>query len=284
MLSNSSSSNPHLSNWTKVFVGYCDGGSYAGDVLPPQIVGSDTIYYRGAYILDAVYKELFLKHGLDSAESLVVAGCSAGGLAAYIHLDSVCSKVRALNPSIRCLGAPGAGFFMGEEKPYSGNGYLDHYQWVFSNMNVSTHTNADCVAAKTADNTTWKCFIAPEVLPFIKTPLFVSNSLSDAWQAPNIMGLGCSATAAGKCSSAQMAYLANFRSDMLQALAPVLAKNSPHGGFLQACFTHVVEDVGGWTSVLINGMSQAETFWNWFTGTGTPVQVDTFPPWSNPTC
>lgn len=124
MLSNSSAANPHLATWSKVFINYCDGGSYAGDILEPIIVGSQTIYYRGAYILDAVYKELVMKHGLDTATSLVVSGCSAGGLAAYIHVDSICSKVKAVNPSVKCVGAPGAGFFMGEEKPYSGNGYL----------------------------------------------------------------------------------------------------------------------------------------------------------------
>ena len=123
-----------------------------------------------------------MKHGLDTATSLVVSGCSAGGLAAYIHVDSICEKVKAVNAAIKCVGAPGAGFFMGEEKPYAGNGYLDEYKWVFSRMNISAHTNARCLAAM-PPATAWKCFIAPEVLPYITTPLFVSNSLSDAWQA-----------------------------------------------------------------------------------------------------
>ena len=89
-----------------------------------------------------MYQELFSKHGLATAEALVVAGCSAGGLAVYLHVDSVCAKVKAVNPGIRCTGVPGAGFFMGEEKPYSGGGYLADYQWVYTRMNVSVHTNA----------------------------------------------------------------------------------------------------------------------------------------------
>ena len=275
--------NPHLANWTKVFINYCDGSSYASDVADPIVVGGAQIYYRGAYILDAVYKELYLKHGLGDAATLVVAGCSAGGLAVYLHVDSVCEKVKAMNPSIRCLGAPGAGFFMGEEKSYSGNNYLDHFQWVYNRMNVSIHTNSACLAANTA--APWKCFIAPEILPFIQTPLFISNSLTDSWQAGNIMNIGCDPTHAGGCSAAQLQYLSQFRTDMLTALAPVTRTGSPHGGFLQGCFAHVVEDVQSWTNVIIGGATQSETFWNWFTGNSNgSLQIGTFPPFSNPTC
>ena len=180
MFSNESASNPNLYAYTKVFISYCDGSSYASDVLEPVSVGSQTIYYRGAYILDAVYKELFLKHGLASAQSVVVSGCSAGGLAVYAHVDRICELIHSYNAGTDCRGAPGAGFFMGEEKPFSGNGYLANYQWVYSRMNVSIHTNSGCLAAN--PSTPWKCFIAPELLKYIQTPLFVSNSLSDSWQ------------------------------------------------------------------------------------------------------
>jgi hypothetical protein len=260
----------------------CDGGSYAGareDAIP---VGAQTLYYRGSYILDGVYDTLLAQHGLASAATVVVSGCSAGGLAAFIHVDHIAAKIRAANPSARVVGAPGAGFFLGEAAPYAGAGYLSQYKWVFSAHNVSRHINDACVADKNLD--AWKCFIAPEVLPYIQTPLFVSNSLSDAWQAGAIMGLGCSPTKAGACSDAQMAYLSNFRAEMLAGLAPVLAAGSKHGGFLQGCFVHVVEDVGGWTSVRINGASQADTFSAWLAGGAGAVQVGTFPPWSNPTC
>jgi len=81
-----------------------------------------------------------------------------------------------------------------------------------------------------------------------------------------------------------MAYLTNFRQEMLSGLAPVLAPGSKHGGFLQGCFVHVVEDVGGWTAVKINNASQADTFSHWLQGTGIGLQTDTFPPWSNPSC
>ena len=216
---------------------------------------------------------------------MVVAGCSAGGLAVYIHLDWVKGRINKVNPSTRVVGAPGAGFFLGEAAPFQGNGYLSNYQWVFNNGNMSSSLNDACIQGRLASNDTWKCFIAPEVLPYITTPLWVSNSLTDAWQSGNIMGLGCSPTAPGKCTADQMTYLENFRGEMLAGLAPVLSPSSPHGGFLQACFVHVVEDVGSWATVKINNLTQAETFAQWLqNGKPNGLGVDTFPPWSNPTC
>ena len=290
MLSNNSAANPPLWNANHVFINYCDGMSYASARTNPVQVGDQQIWYRGRYNLDAIYSELF-KLGLASAESLIVSGCSAGGLAVYLHLDYLAAKVHSVNPATRVVGAPGAGFFLGEQPPFSGNGYLEQYKWVFNASNASSAidgfsgTNDACLAAHAVTNDTWRCYIAPDVLPFIATPLFVSNSLSDAWQAGAIMGIGCSPTKAGACSPEQMGYLWNFRQDMLDLLEPVLAPGSPHGAFAQGCFVHVVEDTGGWTSVRVQNQTQAETFAAWFSGApGKTAVVDTFPPWSNPTC
>ena len=87
MISNSSAANPLLYNWNHVFINYCDGGSYAGARIAPVVVGgTSTIFYRGRFNLDGIYAELF-KRGLTAAETVVVKGCSAGGLAGYLHLD-----------------------------------------------------------------------------------------------------------------------------------------------------------------------------------------------------
>ena len=73
---------------------------------------------------------------------------------------------------------------------------------------------------------------------------------------------------------------------MLTALGPVISPNSQHGGFLQGCFVHVVEDVNQWTTVLINNRSQSDTFWSWlnYDKTNPSIQIGSFPPDSNPTC
>jgi hypothetical protein len=103
-----------------------------------------------------------------------------------VHLDYLADKVRAFNPSARVVGAPGAGFFM-DLPSFSGTyEYRANYQW------VATHnltTNAACVNALPV-NDTWMCFVAPYVLPYIQTPIFIMNSLADAWQVCGSGGRG----------------------------------------------------------------------------------------------
>jgi hypothetical protein len=264
-----------------------DGASYASALTAPVTVGSQTLYYRGFYNLQHTYDELFATHGLGEAATVVIKGCSAGGLAVFLHIDQLRARINAVNPATRVLGAPGAGFFLGEAAAFSPPSprYLANYQWVFNAGNMSATLNSACMAAKAATSDTWRCFIAPEVLPYIGTPLFIANSLSDAWQSGNIMGLGCAPTKAGACSDAQMAYLQNFRAQMLALLAPATKPGSPHGGFLQNCFVHVVEDTAGWSNVKIGGRAQNEVFAEWLAGGGSATfAVGDFPPWSNPTC
>jgi hypothetical protein len=45
-----------------------------------------TLYYHGLKIRQAVAASLAAKYGFGSATDLVVGGCSAGGLAAYLHV------------------------------------------------------------------------------------------------------------------------------------------------------------------------------------------------------
>jgi hypothetical protein len=41
------------------------------------------------YVREAIATDLFTNRGLDKATDLVVSGCSAGGLATYLHTDQV---------------------------------------------------------------------------------------------------------------------------------------------------------------------------------------------------
>eukprot|EP01116_Phalansterium_solitarium_P002518 TRINITY_DN12574_c0_g1_i1.p1 TRINITY_DN12574_c0_g1~~TRINITY_DN12574_c0_g1_i1.p1 ORF type:complete len:428 (-),score=116.14 TRINITY_DN12574_c0_g1_i1:145-1350(-) len=283
MLSSNPAVNPDLYNWNKVFINYCDGGSYSGSLSTPVSVNGQTIYYRGRYILDAVYDQLYAL-GLKRAKTVVVKGCSAGGLAAYLHADYIRARVAAVNPAARVLAAPGAGFFL-DVASYAGpHIYTPNYQWVFEAMNASGSVNDACVASYGPAGQAWKCFIAPYVLPFIKTPLFVSNSLGDQWQLYNIMNLGCNPPD-NNCNASQLAYFNNFRVQMIGLLAPVL-ESPANGAFLQECCVHVVEDVdGSWNGVLVQNQTQAQTFGAWLNDSTSFSSKAVDGPWNtNPTC
>ena len=52
------------------------------------------LFMRGKYILEAIFESLLEDHEMHRAHSLIMSGSSAGGLAIYIHADSLASQVR----------------------------------------------------------------------------------------------------------------------------------------------------------------------------------------------
>ena len=128
----------------------------------PQ-VGSDTIYYRGRRNLDA-YIAAWLARGIGKAKAVLVNGCSAGGLAVYLHLDYIRSRIPS---AVDVRGIPECGMFLDlktwDRKP----AYTPNYQWVAGAQNVTGGVNAACIAATPALEQ-WKCFMAQYTLPHIK--------------------------------------------------------------------------------------------------------------------
>ena len=86
-----------MRNWNYIFIRYCDGFSFAGNVKKPQIaqftnkttkkVSNVTVWMRGRAILDAVIEDLLTVRGMGTATHAVIGGCSAGGMAVYLNCD-----------------------------------------------------------------------------------------------------------------------------------------------------------------------------------------------------
>merc|ERR1711865_863587 len=100
---------------------------------------------------------------MGKAKLFVVNGCSAGGLAVYLHLDYIASRL----PGVRVVGVPECGLFMDETHWDGKPGYTPSYQHVAQMQNVSNGVNAACTAAA-AKGEEWKCFMAQYTLPHIK--------------------------------------------------------------------------------------------------------------------
>ncbi len=275
-----------LSGSTRVWLGYCDGGGFSGDVdAPVAYNASVNLYFRGKRILEAIVDTLQNPaFGLAAAEAVVVSGCSAGGNAAFFMADHIASLVHARNASTRVVAAPGAGFFL-DTTSYAGANNVEWlYKWVFDTMNVVTSVKASCVAA-IAPRDPSLCMIPPIFLPFIDLPLFVSNSLTDAAQLSWIMALPCEPSS-GNCNASELAYVDNYRSLMVDALAPVLSSGGRHGAWLVSCVVHMVQDVdGAWGNITVPGVPsgvpllQRDAFSSWFFGrAGDVVGVDL--PWT----
>lgn len=99
-------------NWTRVFLRYCDGSSQTSDVSSPVVIDPPTpispIYYRGARVRAAQQEYLLASAGLGAAKEIVIAGCSAGGLSTYLHVD----KWAAAVPNAKVRGMADSGFFL----------------------------------------------------------------------------------------------------------------------------------------------------------------------------
>ena len=77
---------PVFGGWNHVLLAYCDGGSFSGDAaaaLPwPNPVAPSTnatLFFRGRRVLQLLIHELLARHGMASAEEVMLAGGSACG-------------------------------------------------------------------------------------------------------------------------------------------------------------------------------------------------------------
>ena len=268
---------------------YCDGASFSGSLLAPVPYNATlTLHFRGRYILDAILRTLLDRHNLRSATEVLLKGCSAGGMAVYNQADHIGAVLRAESaPGLRFAAAPGAGMFLDRNAFQQNASFSSYLMWAARAQNVTV--NEACAAAQSADPL--RCFLAPVVFPYVATPLFISNSLTDSCALEFLMELGCDGRIAGNCSAAQLEYVSQYRAAMLEVVMPVVQRRrggaGAHGAYLQACWTHIVEDdATSWAGTLVEGQHQVDTFSAWWEGGKAQLKtVVVDGEWgSNPTC
>ena len=163
--------NPDFNAYSMVLVKYCDGASFSGNTQ------SGGLQYRGIVILEAVIDELLSKQGMGSVKELMVTGGSAGGLATVLHIDHVAARVAAAVPGVVVKGNADCSFFLNAvDFSSSTRLWQGQVQTIVALQNISTaaQVNAACLAANAAEP--WRCFFANETYPYVKTPIFLSNS------------------------------------------------------------------------------------------------------------
>lgn len=248
--------NPTMYNWNKVFFLYCDGGSFSGLLSNPTSYDGHPLYFRGYYNLLDYAKSLTTK-GLASATEVVISGCSAGGLATYLHVDWWAAHFHS---SVKVRGLPDSGFFLDYNSPGNGPKYGTSLRWVFTAMNCSAGVNQDCIKANpTAPGA---CMFAEHTGPHIKTPIWPLQSEYDSWQAGNILGPHTDAEQN------------KFGQLLTQRFSASVLANPQNGGFLDSCYHHC----GEWDAIHINGVNSGAGFEKWYTtGKGTYIQNQVYP-------
>jgi len=272
ILSSNQTINPTFWQATKVWFGYCSGDSFAGALTEPLPVNTThSVYFRGDAIMKATLETLATNHGLASATSFILKGCSAGGVATYFQADAVKDIISRLAPNARFAALPGAGVFL-EYPSYASTGVgpnLDDsvFKWIFYSANMSSTGNTACTS-DLGPNFAWKCLYAVTLFKYIQTPLFIANSLTDAASQEFIMNLPCSLSD-GTCNAQELAYVDAFSETMAANVSSILmAPQSPHGAFLLTCSVHMIENVDGAVSLIhVKGRTLTEVFTSWWNKT-----------------
>ncbi|KAK8709250.1 hypothetical protein V6N13_060275 [Hibiscus sabdariffa] len=278
ILSNNASLNPDFYNWNRVKLRYCDGASFSGDSKFDN--GTSLLYFRGQKIWEAIIHDLLPK-GLASASKALLSGCSAGGLATFLHCDSL-TKMLPSNASVKCLSD--AGFFLDVRDMSSNYSMRSFYHDLVALQGIEKNLNQNCMRSI---NQPELCFFPQYALRYITTPYFILNSAYDVFQfhhslvppSADLQGHwnGCKLNPAA-CDANQIDVLQGMRHDMLAALKSFY-KNSTSGGmFINSCFAHCQsESRDTWFaagSPRIHNKTIAEAVGDWYFDRGVTKEID----------
>nr|GMD87859.1 pectin acetylesterase 8-like [Ipomoea batatas] len=242
-LSNNQTNNPDFYNWNRVYVPYCDGSSFTGDVEAPDSVTNVT--YRGARIFRATMDDL-LSRGMNGAQNALLTGVSAGGLASMIH----CDRFRGLLPwfaRVKCL--PIAGYFVHE---YGSAGMLP----------------PQCTSIMTPS----LCLFPQYLLQYVTTPVFIAMSSFDQVQIKwNLFKEDEVCLVSQNCTHDRKQAIQELRSDVLAALpkAPPLSR----GIWMTSCIAHEMPYYS--TLTIIGNKTFADVFIDWYFGFNYLQVIDT---------
>jgi hypothetical protein len=175
-------SNPDFCGWNIVNLNYCDGDSFSGNRGDAITVGGKQIFSRGHRILAASIQLLATSFGLKNAESVLLSGCSAGGVSAFLHSDYVHEKLISLAPGLKKFKVvPLSGIFPVTIDNVAGESvYADQMKYAYSMHNASSGVHQGCLsAAKQGEE--WLCNTAQGAYPHVCSPIFFVNSAYDSW-------------------------------------------------------------------------------------------------------
>ncbi|XP_031252579.1 pectin acetylesterase 5-like, partial [Pistacia vera] len=286
ILSSDTSQNPVFFNWNKVKIRYCDGASFAGHP-DSELKNGTELFFRGQLIWEAFMDEL-LSLGMSNAKQALLSGCSAGGLATFIHCDEFRDRLPK-HVTVKCLAD--AGFFLDEPDILGNRTIRSFYYDVVDLQGVAKSLNMDCLSRMES----FKCFFPQEFVKNIRTPVFIVNPAYDFWQIRNILVPDAS-DPRGKwrpcklnihsCNPHQLEILQGYRSSMLKALSE--SQQIQGGGmFINSCFIHcqtwMAETWHSPNSPRINNKTIAESVSDWYFDRRAVTQIDCPYP-CNPTC
>jgi hypothetical protein len=132
------------------------------------------------------------KHNLGAGSTTVLlSGCSAGGLATYLHSDAIREwLLQTISATLtKFRAAPLSGFFLTHNSAVGVPVYREQLVRAFNTHNSSGGVDAGCRSATPAAQQ-WQCIVANYSFAHTTTPTFVLNSAWDWWQTKCIFAAG----------------------------------------------------------------------------------------------
>jgi len=277
--------NPTFCEYNLVYLKYCDGNSFSGNRDTTVAVDDQTLHFKGHGILDAVLTDLFATETIKDATDVLLTGCSAGGLSAYLHSDYVGSWFK---DTTKYGVAPVSGMFQMQRSNVNDEPVMPlQMQSIYALSNATSGVHQGCVADL---GSSWLCNIAPTVYNYIESDIFVIDSSIDSWQngcirtasyvdqtaptrdVPN----GLCSTEPGwedcggdpsQCSSEQMYAITEYQSSFIRTMTNAATYwKAGNGAFVYECSTHCSGINGDYAKFEMHGVKMNEAVGAWWEG------------------
>ena len=203
------------------------------------------MHFRGLAVLEAVRNDLLAQRNMAAATDLVVGGCSAGGLAVFLHCDEWQRAMAAANAATHTVCLADSGWFpivpaVGFPSTWFNGVWVGGEE----NLNISGALSADCLAAHSPTADQWKCGLAEVAALYIKTPLFLFQSAYDSFQIFNMER--CIPRPPDPTSPCKDLDVTNWGGNLTQNvrnwLSSPLGAAAGSAAFVDSCYHHC----GGW--------------------------------------
>ncbi|XP_042001329.1 pectin acetylesterase 11-like [Salvia splendens] len=285
ILSSDQSINPDFYNWNRVFIRYCDGGSFMGDAQRDD--NGHIVELRGLRVFTAVMDELLNVKGMKKTENAILAGGSAGALAAIL----LCDRYRALIPDakrVKCLSQ--SGFFIRAKDLPDANRREGGFAHIIDFHNMIDALPKSCTSKMNAS----LCLFPEYVVGDVQTPLFLLNPIFDTFQLqhlvrPNPPELdGWNTTCINnsldpshppcpdltRCTPSQMQLVKDYGGALLDAINEI--QDIPSRGlFLSSCYAHdFVPATWSAASYRLQDKTISQAFSDWYFDRSPAKMID----------
>lgn len=263
--------NPLMYNWNMVYMHYCDGSLWLGNITDYVISQGTKMFIRGRANVQAIINDLMNNQNFNNAQSIVVAGQSVGGVAAYNYVDYIASMFTG---STRVVGMPDSGFFL--PKNYAPCDYLTQMEYIYYNFSTKYSLQQSCIAEERG--APWLCQTAQYMIPYIKTPIYALQSRYDSSNYDYIL-----------CDNTNQSAVYEF-SNLLAAAFEGTGITDPdnvNGAFLDNCPHHYYvynlsvpepQVFQPWTDLVsTDGYSQSQAFLGWYNGDSKATNLNQTP-------